>query len=85
MNWLYRILRSESTVDVFESLYNIILLCFEKETEGEKSGTAEAEKDAEKKTKPKKKSKISEDITVDLVIKDILDPSADDLTSSKKK
>lgn len=52
---------------------------------GEKSGSTEAEKDVEKKAKPQKKSKISEDITVELVINDILDPTADDLTSSKKK
>lgn len=55
-----------------------------KETEAEKSGNAEAEKDVEK-AKPKKKSKISEDVTVELVIKDLLDPTAVDLTSSKKK
>ncbi|XP_038564044.1 hypoxia up-regulated protein 1 isoform X2 [Micropterus salmoides] len=56
-----------------------------KETDGEKSGNTEAEKDVEKKAKPQKKSKISEDIAVELVINDILDPTADDVTSSKKK
>lgn len=65
-------------------LSELILLFTKKETEAEKSGTAEAEKEAEK-AKPKKKSKISEDITVELVIKDILDPTAVDLASSKKK
>ncbi|XP_038564043.1 hypoxia up-regulated protein 1 isoform X1 [Micropterus salmoides] len=55
------------------------------ETDGEKSGNTEAEKDVEKKAKPQKKSKISEDIAVELVINDILDPTADDVTSSKKK
>lgn len=55
------------------------------EKDGEKSGSTEAEKDVEKKAKPQKKSKISEDITVELIINDILDPTADDLTSSKKK
>ncbi|KAF7656509.1 hypothetical protein LDENG_00040020 [Lucifuga dentata] len=55
------------------------------ENEGEKSGTAEAEKEVEKKAKQQKKTKISEDIAVELVINDILDPSAEDLTSSKKK
>uniref|UniRef100_A0A7N6BS34 Hypoxia up-regulated protein 1 n=1 Tax=Anabas testudineus TaxID=64144 RepID=A0A7N6BS34_ANATE len=50
-----------------------------------KSGNAEAEKDVEKKAKPQKKSKISEDITVELIIRDIVDPTADDVTSSKKK
>ena len=39
----------------------------------------------EKKAKPQKKSKISEDIIVTLVLNDILDPTADDVTSSKKK
>lgn len=51
----------------------------------EKSANSEAEKEAEKKARPQKKSKISEDITVELLINDILDPTADDLTSSKKK
>ncbi|XP_044078601.1 hypoxia up-regulated protein 1 isoform X2 [Siniperca chuatsi] len=55
-----------------------------KEKDGEKSVNAEAEKDAEKKAKPQKKSKISEDITVELIINDILNPTADDVTSSKK-
>uniref|UniRef100_A0A671V9T7 Hypoxia up-regulated protein 1 n=1 Tax=Sparus aurata TaxID=8175 RepID=A0A671V9T7_SPAAU len=55
------------------------------EKDGEKSGNAESEKDVEKKAKPQKKSKISEDITVTLVLNDILDPTADDVTSSKKK
>ncbi|XP_044078602.1 hypoxia up-regulated protein 1 isoform X3 [Siniperca chuatsi] len=54
------------------------------EKDGEKSVNAEAEKDAEKKAKPQKKSKISEDITVELIINDILNPTADDVTSSKK-
>uniref|UniRef100_A0A3Q1F540 Hypoxia up-regulated protein 1 n=1 Tax=Acanthochromis polyacanthus TaxID=80966 RepID=A0A3Q1F540_9TELE len=49
------------------------------------SGNTEVEKDAEKKAKPQKKSKISEDITVELVINDILDPTTEDLTASKKK
>uniref|UniRef100_UPI0037E93346 hypoxia up-regulated protein 1 isoform X2 n=1 Tax=Semicossyphus pulcher TaxID=241346 RepID=UPI0037E93346 len=56
-----------------------------KEKDGEKSGNAEGEKNDEKKAKPQKKSKISEDITVELVINDILNPTADDVTSSKKK
>ncbi|XP_068456851.1 hypoxia up-regulated protein 1 isoform X2 [Clinocottus analis] len=56
-----------------------------KEEDGEKSGNTEAERDAEKKAKPQKKSKIAENITVELVINDILDPTADDVTSSKKK
>uniref|UniRef100_H3C7Q5 Hypoxia up-regulated protein 1 n=1 Tax=Tetraodon nigroviridis TaxID=99883 RepID=H3C7Q5_TETNG len=41
--------------------------------------------DAERKAKPKKKSKISEDIAVELLINDVLDPTPDELTSSKKK
>uniref|UniRef100_A0A8C4DP65 Hypoxia up-regulated protein 1 n=1 Tax=Dicentrarchus labrax TaxID=13489 RepID=A0A8C4DP65_DICLA len=55
------------------------------EKNGDKSENAEAEKDVEKKAKPQKKSKISEDVTVELIINDILDPTADDVTSSKKK
>ncbi|XP_031166612.1 hypoxia up-regulated protein 1 [Sander lucioperca] len=57
------------------------------ESDGEKSGNVEAEKDEEeeKKAKPLKKSKIAEEITVELVINDILDPTADDVTASKKK
>ncbi|XP_037605415.1 hypoxia up-regulated protein 1 isoform X2 [Sebastes umbrosus] len=56
------------------------------EKDGEKSGNAEAEKDEEKKeVKPQKKSKIAEDITVELVTNDIIDPTADDVASSKKK
>ncbi|KAM7398645.1 hypothetical protein PAMA_006520 [Pampus argenteus] len=55
------------------------------EKDGEKSVNAEAEKDVEQKAKPQKKTKISEDITVELIIKDILNPTTDDLTSSKKK
>ncbi|KAM6911153.1 hypoxia up-regulated protein 1 [Lycodopsis pacificus] len=56
-----------------------------KDEDGEKSENAEAEKDAEKNAKPQKKSKIAEDILVELVINDILNPTADDVTSSKKK
>ncbi|XP_037543545.1 hypoxia up-regulated protein 1 [Nematolebias whitei] len=51
------------------------------EKDGDKSGPSEVEKT----TKPQKRSKISEDIQVELLINDITDPSADDLTSSKKK
>uniref|UniRef100_A0A671V9M5 Hypoxia up-regulated protein 1 n=1 Tax=Sparus aurata TaxID=8175 RepID=A0A671V9M5_SPAAU len=64
---------------------NIMCLLVKEEKDGEKSGNAESEKDVEKKAKPQKKSKISEDITVTLVLNDILDPTADDVTSSKKK
>lgn len=53
--------------------------------EGDKSGNTEEDKDAEKKAKPQKKSKISEDITAELIINDILDPTTQELTSSKKK
>ncbi|XP_019941425.1 hypoxia up-regulated protein 1 [Paralichthys olivaceus] len=57
------------------------------EKDGEKSGNAEAEKEEEeeKKAKPQKKAKISDEITVELIIKDIFDPTADTVTSSKKK
>uniref|UniRef100_A0A8C4DTX7 Hypoxia up-regulated protein 1 n=1 Tax=Dicentrarchus labrax TaxID=13489 RepID=A0A8C4DTX7_DICLA len=60
-------------------------LLVKEEKDGDKSENAEAEKDVEKKAKPQKKSKISEDVTVELIINDILDPTADDVTSSKKK
>lgn len=82
LNFAHLIKRSAST-DLL--LKVTICLLVKEEKDGEKPGIAEAEKDAEEKTKPKKKSKISEDITVELIIKDILDPTADDLTSSKKK
>ncbi|XP_074528927.1 hypoxia up-regulated protein 1 [Halichoeres trimaculatus] len=55
------------------------------EKEGDKPANTEEEKTEEKKAKPQKKSKISEDITVELVIKDILDPSAEEVTTSRKK
>ncbi|XP_017294436.1 hypoxia up-regulated protein 1, partial [Kryptolebias marmoratus] len=51
------------------------------EKDGDKSGNSEAEK----KAKPQKRSKISEEIKVELVVNDIVDPTADDLSSSKKK
>lgn len=62
-----------------------IFLLLKEEKDKEKSGNPEAEKDVEKKAKSQKKSKISEDISVELVINDILNPTADDVTSSKKK
>lgn len=51
----------------------------------EQENKTNGEADAEKKEKPKKKSKISEDITVELLINDILDPTTDQLASSKKR
>uniref|UniRef100_A0A3P9J7H2 Hypoxia up-regulated protein 1 n=1 Tax=Oryzias latipes TaxID=8090 RepID=A0A3P9J7H2_ORYLA len=51
------------------------------EKDAEKHGKAEPEK----KAKLQKKSKISEEITVELIINDILNPTPDDLASSKKK
>ncbi|KAM9846707.1 hypoxia up-regulated protein 1 [Aulostomus maculatus] len=51
----------------------------------EKEKSADADKNVEKATKPQKKSKISEEITVELIINDVLDPTAEDLTSSKKR
>ncbi|KAK5918751.1 hypothetical protein CgunFtcFv8_003487 [Champsocephalus gunnari] len=55
-------------------------------TEAEKDAeNTEAEKDAEKKAKPQKKSKISEDVAAELITNDILDPTAEDVASSKKK
>lgn len=55
------------------------------EKEADKSENTESEKEAEVKAKSQKKSKISEDITVEQVVNDILDPTPDDLTASKKK
>ncbi|XP_047463103.1 hypoxia up-regulated protein 1 [Mugil cephalus] len=55
------------------------------EKDGDKSEKTEVDKDAEKTAKPQKKSKISEDVAVELVINDILNPTTDDLLSSKKK
>lgn len=52
---------------------------------GEQDNKTNGDAEAEQKAKPKKKSKISEDITVELLTNDILDPTPDDLTSSKKK
>uniref|UniRef100_A0A8C5EIY6 Hypoxia up-regulated protein 1 n=1 Tax=Gouania willdenowi TaxID=441366 RepID=A0A8C5EIY6_GOUWI len=43
------------------------------------------QKEVEKKTKPQKRVKISEDVAVELIFNDILDPTADDLATSKKK
>lgn len=51
----------------------------------EQENKTNEEADAEKKAKPKKKSKISEDITVELLINDVLDPTTDQLASSKKR
>lgn len=39
----------------------------------------------EKKTKPQKRTKISEDVAMEFLINDIMDPTAEDLNSSKKK
>ncbi|KAI7793813.1 hypoxia up-regulated protein 1 [Triplophysa rosa] len=60
------------------------------EKEGEKAedksdGEKPEEKEADQKAKPQKKSKVSEDITVELEVKDILDPSPEDMEVSKKK
>uniref|UniRef100_A0A8C4DUJ4 Hypoxia up-regulated protein 1 n=1 Tax=Dicentrarchus labrax TaxID=13489 RepID=A0A8C4DUJ4_DICLA len=85
---LYTAQLSQSETHSFR-IYNVIDKneCAHKyrEKDGDKSENAEAEKDVEKKAKPQKKSKISEDVTVELIINDILDPTADDVTSSKKK
>ncbi|KAM3868715.1 hypoxia up-regulated protein 1 [Diretmus argenteus] len=55
------------------------------EKEGEKSENGGAENEEDKKAKPQKKAKISEDVSVELVINDILDPTTEDITASKKK
>lgn len=68
----------------FESIrggFHAKALLLKEEQENKTNGETEAEK----KAKPKKKSKISEDITVELLINDILDPTTDQLASSKKR
>uniref|UniRef100_I3JAV4 Hypoxia up-regulated protein 1 n=1 Tax=Oreochromis niloticus TaxID=8128 RepID=I3JAV4_ORENI len=55
------------------------------EAKEEKDGDKSVNTEVEKKARPQKKSKISEEITLELLINDIVDPTADDLTSSKKK
>ncbi|XP_012712373.1 hypoxia up-regulated protein 1 isoform X1 [Fundulus heteroclitus] len=54
------------------------------ETLGEKGEKSEGSGTV-KKAKSQKRSKISEDVTLALLINDIVDPTADDLVSSKKK
>uniref|UniRef100_A0A3Q3N245 Hypoxia up-regulated protein 1 n=1 Tax=Labrus bergylta TaxID=56723 RepID=A0A3Q3N245_9LABR len=63
---------------VIKKLQYVFLVKEEKDEE--KTGNAEEEKNPEKTAKPQKKSKISEDITVELVIKDILNPTAEDVS-----
>uniref|UniRef100_A0A669E298 Hypoxia up-regulated protein 1 n=1 Tax=Oreochromis niloticus TaxID=8128 RepID=A0A669E298_ORENI len=67
----------------FTKLLLILPICLpaKEEKDGDKSVNTEVEK----KARPQKKSKISEEITLELLINDIVDPTADDLTSSKKK
>lgn len=64
-----------------------VSFCAPVQEDKEKSGTAEAEKDVDKKevSKPQKKTKISEDVSVELIMNDVLDPTAEDVASSKKK
>lgn len=61
---------------------NILGLHWEKEEKDEEKREKSV---PEKTTKQQKKSKISEEITVELVTNDILNPTADDFESSKKK
>lgn len=67
----------------FTKLLLILPICLpaKEEKDGDKSVNTEVEK----KARPQKKSKLSEEITLELLINDIVDPTADDLTSSKKK
>ncbi|XP_014833463.1 PREDICTED: hypoxia up-regulated protein 1 isoform X4 [Poecilia mexicana] len=55
------------------------------ETPQEKGDQKSENAETEKKTKPQKRTKISEDVPMELLINDIMDPTADDLISSKKK
>lgn len=70
-------------IDSIRGGFHAKALLLKEEQDNKTNGDADA--DAEKKAKPKKKSKISEDITVELFINDVLDPTADDLASSKKR
>ncbi|MED6280152.1 Hypoxia up-regulated protein 1 [Characodon lateralis] len=56
------------------------------ETPEEKGGEKSENAESEKKAKPQvKRTKISEDVTMELLISDVVDPTADDILSSKKK
>ncbi|XP_047235534.1 hypoxia up-regulated protein 1 isoform X2 [Girardinichthys multiradiatus] len=56
------------------------------ETPEEKGGEKSENAESEKKEKPQvKRTKISEDVTMELLINDVVDPTADDILSSKKK
>ncbi|XP_069038910.1 hypoxia up-regulated protein 1 [Lepisosteus oculatus] len=57
----------------------------EEDKKPEEDGGKTEDKEEEKKVKSQKKSKISEDIGVELQINDILNPSQDQIASSKKK
>lgn len=55
------------------------------ETPEDKGGAKSANAETEKKAKSQKRTKISEDVPMELLINDIVDPTVDDLISSKKK
>ncbi|XP_043996996.1 hypoxia up-regulated protein 1 isoform X4 [Gambusia affinis] len=55
------------------------------ETPQEKGDQKSENAEMEKKTKPQKRTKISEDVAMEFLINDIMDPTAEDLNSSKKK
>ncbi|XP_027886974.1 hypoxia up-regulated protein 1 isoform X1 [Xiphophorus couchianus] len=55
------------------------------ETPQEKGDQKLENAEMEKKTKTQKRTKISEDVPMELLINDIMDPTAEDLISSKKK
>uniref|UniRef100_A0A673AL54 Hypoxia up-regulated protein 1 n=1 Tax=Sphaeramia orbicularis TaxID=375764 RepID=A0A673AL54_9TELE len=77
--------KKSSYIQILKIISHHLHLSLKDEKDAEKSANAEAEKEAESKAKPQKKSKISDEITVELVINDILNPTTDDLASSKKK
>ncbi|XP_056592414.1 hypoxia up-regulated protein 1 [Triplophysa dalaica] len=56
-----------------------------KKGEDKSDGEKPEEKEVDQTVKPQKKSKVSEDITVELEVKDILDPSPEDMEVSQKK
>uniref|UniRef100_A0A3B5Q4F4 Hypoxia up-regulated protein 1 n=1 Tax=Xiphophorus maculatus TaxID=8083 RepID=A0A3B5Q4F4_XIPMA len=55
------------------------------ETPQEKGDQKSENAEMEKKTKTQKRTKISEDVPMELLINDIMNPTAEDLISSKKK
>uniref|UniRef100_A0A3Q2FCG5 Hypoxia up-regulated protein 1 n=1 Tax=Cyprinodon variegatus TaxID=28743 RepID=A0A3Q2FCG5_CYPVA len=54
-------------------------------TQEEKGGEKPESVEPEKKAKPQKRTKISEDVSLELVLHDVVDPTAEELLSSRQK